>query len=68
MDPELKRKHTVAIDGTLYEKYPGFNGKIVSVLESLFNKKVSNIDLVLAKDGSGRGAAIIAAVAASSEK
>ena len=68
MDPELKRKHTVGIDGTLYEKHPGFNKKIVSVFHSLYDKKASNIELVLAKDGSGKGSAIIAAVAASAEK
>ncbi len=68
MDPELKNKHTVGIDGSLFEKYPDFSKKIHEVFEKLYGKKAENIELVHAKDGSGKGAAIIAAVAAQSEK
>lgn len=67
-DPELNRKHTVGIDGSLYEKYPGFHNEILKVFDELFKDKSKNIKTGLAKDGSGKGAAIIAAVAASSEK
>ena len=67
-DPDLKIKHTVGIDGTLFEKYPGFDQKIDTVFEKLYGKKAVNIELVLAKDGSGKGAAIIAAIAAQVEK
>ncbi|MCP4180349.1 MAG: hexokinase [bacterium] len=68
MDPELKKNHTVGIDGSLFEKYPGFKGIMEEVFEELFKDKAKKITLELAKDGSGKGAAIIAAVAASSEK
>ena len=68
MDPELKSKHTVGIDGSLFEKYPNFSAKMHEVFEKLYGKKAENIELVHAKDGSGKGAAIIAAVAAQSEK
>ncbi|MFA6609810.1 MAG: hexokinase, partial [Candidatus Omnitrophota bacterium] len=63
MDPALSRNHTVAIDGSVYEKYPGFAGNIKAALLELFGKRSSRIKLRLAKDGSGKGAAIIAAVA-----
>lgn len=63
IDPSVSRKHTVAVDGTVYEKYPGFPENIKFSLGQIFGKKSYNIKLVLTKDGSGIGAAIIAAVA-----
>ncbi|MCF7790359.1 MAG: hypothetical protein K9M56_00030 [Victivallales bacterium] len=67
LDPELKDEHTVGIDGSLFEKYPDFSNTMSEVFKMLFNEKAKNIKMELAKDGSGKGAAIIAAVAASSE-
>ena len=67
MDPELSARHTVAVDGSVYEKHPGFAGNIKASLAGLFGRRASSIDLVLYKDGSGKGAAIIAAVASSGE-
>ena len=68
IDPELKDMHTVGIDGSLFEKYPGFGAKMTDVFKKLFAEKAEKIMLVHSKDGSGKGAAIIAAVAASSKK
>lgn len=65
MDPGLSRRHTVAIDGSVYEKHPHFSGNIRSALKEMFGRRANNIKIRLAKDGSGEGAAIIAAVAAS---
>ncbi len=67
MDPDLKKVHTVGIDGALFEKYTGFSTKMRSVLDELLGGKADNISWVHSKDGSGKGAAIIAAVAAASE-
>ncbi len=67
IDPKLKDDHTVGIDGSLFEKYPGFKTKMMNVFEELYGEKAERITLVHSKDGSGKGAAIIAAVAASSE-
>ncbi len=67
MDPELKCRHIVGVDGSLFEKYPGYADEVNNVLFSLFEKKSSPIFLEPAKDGSGKGAAIIAAVATSTE-
>ncbi|MBT3181171.1 MAG: hypothetical protein HN337_01540 [Deltaproteobacteria bacterium] len=65
MDPELNYKHTIAIDGTMYEKYPGFRRNIISALREIHSRSSKNIKLTRAKDGSGIGVAVVAAVAAS---
>ena len=62
IDPDLSRRHTVAVDGTVYEKYPGFANGINACLKRVFAKNSSKIKIKLTKDGSGIGAAIIAAV------
>ena len=65
MDPELKDRHTVAVDGSLFEKYAGFGLKIENTFKKLYGEKAENVTLVHSRDGSGKGAAIMAAVAAS---
>jgi hexokinase len=65
MDPKLLRRHTVAIDGSVYEKHPHFAVNMRLALKEIFAEKASFVKIVLAKDGSGKGAAIIAATAAS---
>ena len=55
---------TVAIDGSVFELYPCFKERIEVGLEELLGvDRAHGIKLVLAKDGSGVGAAIIAASA-----
>jgi hexokinase len=61
IDPKLIKKHTVAIDGSVYEKYYNFPKKIRQGLKVLLGIKEKKIKLVLSKDGSGKGAAIISA-------
>lgn len=68
MDPKLKNNHTIGIDGSLFEKYPGFSNAMLDVFKILFKENSSKIKLELAKDGSGKGAAIIAAIAGSQSK
>jgi len=63
MDPDLSRRHTVAVDGTLYEKYTSFAQRIEAGLMELLGEKTSQIKTVYTTDGSGKGAAVIAAVA-----
>ncbi len=63
IDPDLAKNHTVAIDGTVYEKYAHFSKRIDSALKEVFGKKSSRVKTVLAKGGSGIGAAIMAATA-----
>jgi hexokinase len=63
MDADLESDHAIAVDGALFEKYPGFQDKIKETLRELLGTRASKIKLSLVKDGSGIGAAIIGAVA-----
>lgn len=67
IDPTLTRRHTIAIDGSVYEKHPNFSKSLRSALRELFGKAASKIRMSPAKDGSGKGAAIIAAMASSTK-
>ncbi|MBN1353541.1 MAG: hexokinase [Candidatus Omnitrophica bacterium] len=64
IDPRLLKPHTVAIDGSLYEKHAGFSRDIRHALCEVFPTAVrkSGIKISLTKDGSGKGAAVIAAI------
>ncbi|HQP52209.1 MAG TPA: hypothetical protein PLA06_08545 [Syntrophorhabdaceae bacterium] len=66
MDTSLERNHTVAIDGALFEKYPGYRDCITDMLQELFGKKAKRIRIELVRDGSGIGSAVVGAVTASS--
>lgn len=61
MDPRLSERHTIAVDGSLYEKHPGFSKRMRASLKEIFGKKAVNIKLSLSKNASAKGAAIIAA-------
>jgi hexokinase len=63
IDPLLERKHTIAIDGSLYEKMPGYNKEICQAIGEVLHEKESMVSVRLSKDGSGIGAAIAAAIA-----
>lgn len=60
-DPKIKKSHTVAIDGSLFEKWPEYRGHIRSSLREILQKKASKVFLVLTRNGSGKGAAVVAA-------
>jgi hexokinase len=53
---------TVAIDGSLYEHYPHFGNRMRDALRELLGITAENIILEQARDGSGQGAALIAAL------
>lgn len=63
MDTRLSKRHMVAIDGSVYEKHPTFAKNMKFCLREIFGSGRGLVRMVLAKDGSGKGAAIIAAVA-----
>lgn len=63
LDPYLIDTHTIAIDGSLYEKMPGFERGIRSALDGVLGEGGSRVTLKLTKEGSGIGAAIAAAIA-----
>ncbi|KAH8829215.1 hexokinase [Flagelloscypha sp. PMI_526] len=52
----------VGADGSLYNKYPGFADRVHEGLQDVFGDKGKNIVTTHAEDGSGVGAAIIAAM------
>jgi hexokinase len=64
-DPALAQKHTIAIDGSLYEKLPGYAEALKIALADHLGAAADRLDLRLVKDGSGVGAAIAAAIAGS---
>lgn len=63
LDPELEREHVVAIDGSLYEKMPGYDAGIRAGLETVLGPAAHSVTTRLIKDGSGIGAAIAAVIA-----
>ncbi|WP_378951726.1 hexokinase [Pelosinus sp. sgz500959] len=63
IDPQLKNSHNIAIDGSLYEKMPGYASALRETLAEALGQKVINVTTTLTKDGSGIGAAIATAIA-----
>jgi hexokinase len=53
---------TVAIDGSVFEHYPHFGNRMRDALHELLGITAENIVLEQARDGSGQGAALIAAL------
>lgn len=51
---------TVAVDGSVYEHFPGFRAEMNATMNKILGG--SKVSMVLTKDGSGNGAAVIAAV------
>ncbi|KAJ3214272.1 hexokinase A [Clydaea vesicula] len=54
---------TIAIDGSVFEHYPHFGNRMRDALFELLGISAENIDFAQARDGSGQGAALIAALA-----
>lgn len=63
IDPTLSRPHTIAVDGSLYEKMPGYAAAIEQALAQVFPQPAFPLTTRLTKDGSGLGAAIAVASA-----
>jgi len=55
---------TIAIDGSVFEHYPHFANRMRDALREILGISAENIDFAQARDGSGQGAALIAALAA----
>ncbi|VDM97521.1 unnamed protein product [Onchocerca ochengi] len=53
---------TVGVDGSVYRFHPTFPRLLDEKIEQLIDKKLK-YQLMLSEDGSGRGAALVAAVA-----
>jgi len=60
-DPALDRRHTIAVDGSIFHKYPGFAARMEETLRELYGGRSARLTLAPIRDGSGLGAAVIAA-------
>ncbi|XP_023018710.1 hexokinase type 2 [Leptinotarsa decemlineata] len=58
-----EKKVAVGIDGTVYKYHPHFHNLMVEKIKQLIEPDYE-FELILSEDGSGRGAALVAAVAA----
>ena len=57
-----KNRTIVAMDGGLYEHYPLFRQHLMAAVEELLGHEIAkNVVIELSKDGSGIGAALLAA-------
>lgn len=63
IDPQNERQCTIAVDGSLYELTPGYAGKLRLTLDNILKEKAGLAKIRPARDGSGVGAAIAAAIA-----
>jgi hexokinase len=65
IDPSLEKEHGIAVDGSVYRAYLGYQDAVLKGLKDLLGKEESQkIQAVFIKNSSGVGAAVIAAVAA----
>jgi hexokinase len=62
IDPYREKQHKIAVDGSLYEKMPGYAQALRATITEVLGTKASDIKMELTKDGSGVGAAIAAAI------
>jgi hexokinase len=56
-------KLVVAIDGSVFEHYPNFRARMQDALNEIFGANGPRVELQQARDGSGQGAGLIAALA-----
>lgn len=64
IDPHLESQHVVAADGSLFRGYPGYQEEVrAGVRQMLGDSGAERVQVSYVRDGSGIGAAIIAAVA-----
>ncbi|XP_019760186.1 hexokinase type 2 isoform X3 [Dendroctonus ponderosae] len=62
-----EKKVTVGVDGSVYRYHPHFRNLMMEKIRELCDPSIE-FDLMLSEDGSGRGAALVAAVAARHKK
>src|SRR5262249_41243499 len=64
-DPALRHPPRMAVAGSSYGGYPGYEGRVPRALAALLGaERAGRIALEFAKDSTGLGAAVVAAVAA----
>jgi hexokinase len=64
VDPRLDDRRTIAVDGSLWGGYPGFEGLVrAALVELLGRERADRVEIAFVKDSTSAGAAVIAAVA-----
>ncbi|ABO50335.1 hexokinase [Desulforamulus reducens MI-1] len=61
IDPELKSRQVIGIDGSMFQNMPFFLQGILEIFSNIYEDKAANIVLKYIRDASGVGAAIAAA-------
>jgi hexokinase len=65
IDPRLDDRRTIAVDGSLWGGYPGFEGLVREALADLIGReRAARVETAFVKDSTSAGAGVIAAVAA----
>lgn len=65
LDPDVADRRTIAVDGSLWGGYPGFEALVRETLDELIGReRATLIEIAFVKDSTSTGAAVIAAVAA----
>ncbi len=65
LDGELAGRRTIAVDGSLWGGYPGFDALVrETMIELVGGERAGRIETAYVKDSTSAGAAVIAAVAA----
>ena len=67
IDPGLKNEHIVAVDGSVFRGIPGYREEVERGLAQTLGESADRIQVCYLRDGSGLGAAVVAAVAAGLE-
>lgn len=62
MDPQLRRVHAIAVDGSIFQEMPGYSDIVNNTMSEVLGEKAPKVPIGFIKDGSGVGAAIAAAM------
>lgn len=63
IDPDLAGEHLVAVDGSVFRGIPGYQAQVEGAISAILGDRVDRIGVSYLRDGSGLGAAVVAAVA-----
>ena len=66
IDPDLKDEHIVAADGSVFRGMPEYQAELRRGLQDVLGERADKVRVCYLRDGSGLGAAVVAAVAARS--
>ena len=62
VDPDLEREHLVAADGSLFRGFPDYQVEVERGIADLLSDRADRVQVAYIRDGSGIGAAVLAAM------